>query len=121
MQKRLSVIHLILMQAVVVIYSISTVMAKLAAKEELLSLKGILFYAGYIGCLGLYAIFWQQIIKRTDLSIAYANRCMNILWSSLWAILLFRETLSVGNIVGILLVLIGTFLVNSVEKKEEEV
>lgn len=120
MQKKLSMIHLIAMQIVVIIYSVSTVMAKLAAKEKLISPKGILFYAGYIGCLGLYAIFWQQIIKKVDLSIAYANRCMNLLWSSVWAIILFKEKLSVSNICGLILVLVGTFLVNSVEPERSE-
>lgn len=112
MKKRLSVIHLLAMQSVVVVYSVSTVMAKLAAKEELMSARGALFYLLYIGCLGVYALLWQQIIKRVDLSIAYANRCMNLLWSSLWALVLFGEKLSIANICGIILVLMGTFLVN---------
>lgn len=120
MQKKLSIFHLIAMQLVVIIYSVSTVMAKLAAKEELISFRGIMFYALYIGCLGIYAIFWQQLIKRVELSIAYANRCMNLLWSSLWAIFLFHEKLSITNTCGLLLVLIGTFFVNSVEKDSVE-
>ncbi len=120
MQKKLSIMHLIAMQIVVIIYSASTVMAKLAAREKLISPKGILFYACYIGGLGLYAIFWQQIIKKVDLSIAYANRCMNLVWSSVWAIILFHEKLSIPNICGLVLVLVGTFFVNSVEKEKED-
>jgi len=46
----------------------------------------------------LYAIFWQQIIKRVDLSVAYANRSIAILWSMIWAALIFGEHISVQNI-----------------------
>ena len=37
---------------------------------------------------------------------------MVIVWSMLWAALIFKEQLTVSNIAGILLVVVGTFIVN---------
>lgn len=103
---------LILLQLAVMIYTLSGVAAKFAAGYEFLSLGFVLCYATEICILGGYAILWQQIIKRVDLSVAYANRSIAILWSMLWAALIFRERISVQNIVGVLLVLAGTMVVN---------
>ena len=63
--------------------------------------------------LGFYAIAWQQIIKRCDLSVAYANRSMAILWSLVWTVIFFHESLTVKNIIGVLIVFAGTMIVNS--------
>lgn len=103
---------LILLQLVVMIYTISGVAAKFAAGYKFLSLGFILCYGIEICILGVYAVLWQQIIKRVDLSVAYANRSIAILWSMLWAALIFQESISVQNIVGVLLVLAGTMVVN---------
>lgn len=103
---------LILLQLVVMIYTMSGVAAKFAAGYEFLSPGFILCYGVEICILGVYAVLWQQIIKRVDLSVAYANRSIAILWSMLWAALIFQESISVQNIVGVLLVLAGTMVVN---------
>jgi drug/metabolite transporter (DMT)-like permease len=105
-------ILLILLQLVIMIYTLSGVAAKFAAGYEVLSMGFILCYGVEICILGLYAIFWQQIIKRVDLSVAYANRSIAILWSMIWATLIFGEHISVQNIIGVLLVIAGTMIVN---------
>ena len=105
-------ILLILLQLVIMIDTLSGVAAKFAAGYEFLSMGFILCYGVEICVLGLYAIFWQQIIKRVDLSVAYANRSIAILWSMIWATLIFGEHISVQNIIGVLLVIAGTMIVN---------
>ena len=102
-----------LLQFAVIIYTLSSVAAKYAAGYETLSWQFIFFYGLQIGILGIYAILWQQIIKRVELSIAYANRSMAILWSLIWAVLLFQEEITLRNVIGIVIVLLGTMLVNS--------
>lgn len=104
--------NIIVLQAVVIVYTLSSVVAKYASREEMFSLPFFLFYGVEIAILGVYAILWQQMIKRFDLSVAYANRAMAILWSALWAVLLFHETLGVKQVIGILLVVAGTIFVN---------
>ena len=114
--------NILVLQAVVVIYTLSSVVAKFATGKELFSFSFFLFYGLEIGILGVYAILWQQMIKRFDLSVAYANRAMALLWSALWAVLLFQEDLGPKQIAGIALVILGTVIVNtdSPAKKEEK-
>lgn len=111
---------IMILQLIVAIYTMSGVAAKFASKNDFLSFKFILFYAVEIFILGVYAILWQQIIKKFDLSIAYANRSIALLWSMIWAVLFFNETVSIKNIVGVLIVIMGTIIVNSDEKKEKD-
>ena len=58
-------------------------------------------------------LFRSQIIKKFDLSIAYANRAIALLWSMVWAAVFFHEGITVQNIIGVLIVLAGTIIVNS--------
>ena len=83
--------NIIILQVIILIYTLSTVTAKFASNEEFLSLKFILFYGLEIFILGIYAILWQQIIKKFEISVAYANRAMSLLWSIVWAIVFFGE------------------------------
>ena len=66
-----------------------------------------------------YAICWQKIIKKFDLNIGYANRSVYLLWSQVWAVSIFGEQLSVRNVIGVMIVLLGVIVVSlSAEKKE---
>lgn len=107
--------NIIILQVIILIYTLSTVTAKFASNEEFLSLKFILFYVLEIFILGVYAILWQQIIKKFEISVAYANRAMSLLWSIVWAIVFFGEQITLKNVIGVIIVIIGTIIVNSDE------
>jgi len=119
MNQKISLKNILVLQAVIIVYTLSSVVAKLATGEEVFSFAFFLFYGLEIVILGIYAILWQQMIKRFDLSVAYANRAMAILWSAVWAVVLFRETLGVKQLIGIAFVVLGTVIVNSDQKKED--
>lgn len=110
--KKITVKDIICLQAIVIIYTLNGILAKLSTGSEVLSIKFILFYGAEIGVLGVYAILWQQIIKKFELSVAYANRAMAIMWSAIWAAVFFGEVVSIKQAFGILLVLAGTIVVN---------
>jgi len=112
--------NIILLQAVILIYTLSSVVAKLAAGKELFSVPFFLFYGLEIAILGIYAILWQQMIKRFPLSVAYANRAVALLWSAIWAVCFFHEELGIKQILGIALVVGGTVLVNMDAGNERE-
>lgn len=59
----------------------------------------------------IYAFMWQKIIKMLDLNVAYANRTAYLIWSQIWAVTIFDESLTVNNIVGILVVIFGIMVV----------
>ena len=115
-EKKVKIKQLIILQAIIMIYTLSSVVAKFASGEEFLTFKFIVFYGLEILILGIYAILWQQIIKKFDLSIAYANKAMSLLWSLLWAILFFKESITVKNVIGVVIVIICTIIVNSDDK-----
>ena len=105
----------LMLQAVFAVYSISSVVAKFASANEMMSFKFILFYGLDVLILGIYALLWQQVIKRFELSVAYANKAITLLWALIWGILIFREQISIGKVLGILLVMAGIFILNSGE------
>jgi len=115
--KTLLALHLVLM-----IYSLSSVCSKLAAKTEFLSFKFCFFYASIIALLGLYAVAWQQIIKRLALTTAFANKAVTIVWGIIWGMLFFHETISIRKVIGAIIVIIGVVLyaiADGEEKKED--
>ncbi|MCI8597308.1 MAG: transporter [Lachnospiraceae bacterium] len=111
--KKISLKIILALQLVVMIYTLSSVAAKMASAQEVFSIPFLLFYGVEILLLGIYAIAWQQIIKRCDLSVAYANRSIAILWSLIWTVIFFHEALTVKNVIGVLIVFAGTMIVNS--------
>ncbi len=110
---------ILVLQFAVMIYSINTVVAKFVSEEEFLSFRFLVLYFLEFCVLGVYAIFWQQLIKRFELSIAYANKAMTLLWSLLWSVVIFHESVTVAKVIGVVLVIIGTIVINGGEEGKE--
>ncbi|RKM57841.1 transporter [Butyrivibrio sp. CB08] len=102
----------LLLQLSVLVYSLSTVAANMASKQAFLSWGYILFFGLEFVILAVYAILWQQIIKKFQLSIAYANKSMTLLWSMLWNFLIFSQGITPGKVAGVLLVMAGVIVMN---------
>lgn len=115
-RKKIQWKQIVMLQFAVMIYTLSGVAAKYAALYDALSRPFLFCYGMEILILGVYAIIWQQLIKKIDLSIAYANRSMAILWSMVWAVIFFREAITIQNIIGAMIVLAGTMIINSDDK-----
>ena len=111
-KRKITFSAILLIQAAVIVYTGSGICSKMTANYPAMSGKWIFWILLEVICLGIYAIFWQQIIKRYDLSIAYANRAFAIFWSMLWAFLIFRERVTLKNILGVVVIFAGIMLVN---------
>ena len=98
-------LHLLLM-----LYSCSGILSKLAAGAPMFSKEFILCYAGIICLLGIYAIFWQQIIKRLPLTLAFANKAITVVWGLVWGTVFFGEGVTPLKVIGALVVLLGVVL-----------
>ena len=108
---------IMILQLIIMIYTFSSICAKLASGQE--TVFRLLFFTGLeFLCLAVYAILWQQAIKKFDLSVAYANRAMVLLWSMIWAVLVFHDTITLKNILGVALVIAGTFVINTEKNRE---
>lgn len=112
MKKSLNLRNILLLQGAVILYTCTDIAAKLASGYPFLSSGFVLCYGAEIFILGIYAVLWQQIIKTVDISVAYSNRAAAILWSTLWAAVIFREHISVQNVVGIVIIFAGIWMVN---------
>ncbi|MDY4836433.1 MAG: EamA family transporter [Lachnospiraceae bacterium] len=91
-------------------FSLGGIFSKLASKQPFLSLKFILCYGALLFIMFVYAIGWQQVIKRLPLTMAYANRAITIVWGIIWGLLFFNEKLNVGKIIGAVIVIAGVLL-----------
>lgn len=117
MKSKITIKDIIWLQFAVMIYTFSGVTAKVASDKELLWF--IVLYGVEIAILGVYAILWQQIIKKFDLSIAYANKAIGIVWSMIWAVVFFHNEITWKNICGVILVVVGTIILNTDMAKED--
>ena len=117
MQNKIKAI--LFLQGAVFIYSLTTVISKLVSNYSILSKEFILLYLLDFAVLGVYAIIWQQLLKRFELSIAYTNKAMMLLWSLLWSTILFKEDVTWWKILGVIMVIAGTIVLNQPQKDEE--
>ena len=105
----------LILHLAVMFFSFTGVFSKLASvRFNEHGLMDLMLYV-YLFCMFLvcfvYALAWQKIIKRFDLNVAYANKNVYLIWSQVWAVLLFHETISLQNMIGILLVFVGVLVV----------
>ncbi|MDR0221829.1 MAG: transporter [Lachnospiraceae bacterium] len=124
-KRKISLRNVLLLQIVFVFFSMATVCAKLASSgldsPAAVFTPGFLLPAGaLLSVLGVYAIIWQQIIKHFELSVVYANRATVLLWTLLWGVAFFDETITPAKVVGIIVVYVGVNIMNSEEVKEIE-
>ena len=101
---------LLTLHALLAVYSACGICSKMAAGEAFLSWRFCLFYGLEILLLGVYAVGWQQVIKRMPLSSAYANRAITVVWGIFWGYVVFGEAVSVGKLVGAALIICGVVL-----------
>ncbi len=115
---------LILLNVLFLIYSFVSVCQKSAANE--LNNSGLgsptlyLWLAGALFLLVVYALIWQQILKRVPLSVAYSNKVITMLWLLLWTYLFFGVVPKWNNYVGIALAVAGVILVVWKGKGDED-
>lgn len=92
------------------LYSGVSIGTKLASQQEFLSWAYLLAFIGAVGVIAVYAILWQQIIRRIELSTAYMFKGTTIIFTMLFAHWLFGEQITWNNIVGAIIIIIGIVL-----------
>ena len=108
--KKQNVITIVILHVMFFLYSISGILTKLAASESFFSIRFCLYYCGIIFIFGLYAIGWQQVIKRIPLTTAFSNKAVTVIWGIIWGYAFFGEAVSFGKILGAGLVMAGIVL-----------
>ena len=108
-------LHLLLL-----FYSLSSVLSKMAAGLPFLSLKWCLCYGGMIAILGIYAVGWQQILKRLPLTVAFANKAVTLVWTMVFGALLFQEHIKITQLIGCALAVAGVLLFVQADKESAQ-
>ena len=103
----------------ILLFSFTGVFSKAASVQfNRHGLSGMLLYVFvflmFLNCM-VYALAWQKVIKRFDLNVAYANKTVYLIWSQIWAVVIFHENLSLQNIIGLLVVFVGVMVVQRYE------
>lgn len=109
----------LVLNLILIFYSFGGVCSKTAAGKGFLSFEFCLFYGLLIVILGVYAVLWQQVIKKIPLNIAYANKAITLIWGMVWGAVIFKEHISLSNIIGAVVVLAGVMLMVTGDKKNE--
>ncbi|MCL1789749.1 MAG: EamA family transporter [Peptococcaceae bacterium] len=100
----------IFLHGLFLLYSFAGVFFKQASGTT--TLPGFVAYAGTaFVLLFLYAILWQQALKRIPLSAAFANKGVVVLWGMFWGYLIFREQISLPMLMGAAFICVGIVLV----------
>lgn len=108
--KKASPIIWVILHIMLAVMSLGSVCSKTASGEKFLSFRWCLFYGLLLFILGVYAIVWQQIIKRLPLTVAYANRAVSVIWGCIFGVIFFEEKITIGKIIGGLIVIAGVIL-----------
>ncbi len=109
-KNKFSVGAFIVLQVALFFVSFGAVCSKMAGRQEFLSVPFFAFYGALIIILFIYAILWQQVLKRISLVIAYACKGISIIYGIIWGIIFFKEEITWNMIAGAVLVLIGVYI-----------
>ena len=93
------------------IYAISFVFSKLASKQEFWTYRFIFYYIVVLAILLIYAMLWQQILKKLPITTAFANKGIVAVWGMIFGKTFFNEKISINMIIGSTIIFIGIYLV----------
>lgn len=92
------------------LYACVGICTKMAALQQPGSWPYLLWFGGAVAIIGAYAILWQQVLRRIELSTAYMFKGTTLIFTMLIAALLFGETITIPNILGSLIIITGITL-----------
>lgn len=119
MKAKKKYLYLVILHVGFVMFSLIAVCAKTAALKEFMSPGFFLFYGLVILGLFIYALVWQQMLKRLPLVTAYANKAVTVVWGIIWGYLFFDEGVTANMIIGAVIVIVGVLIVVKADATKE--
>ena len=92
------------------VYACTSLFTKMASGQAFLSWPYLLWMAGAVAVLGLYAILWQQILKKMPVSDAYMFKGTALIFVLILSALFFGEAITLTNVIGAALIIGGIAL-----------
>ena len=102
--------HIIALVGINMLYACVGICTKMAALQDAFSWPYLLWFVGAVAIIALYAVLWQQILRRIELSTAYMFKGTTLIFTMLIAALLFGEAITVPNIIGSVIIITGITL-----------
>lgn len=88
--------------------SLTSPCLKIGSKNYETFSPGYFFWFGLaVVILGIYAVCWQLILERIPLTTAYLRRGFSYILLFIWSTLIFHETISFKQIIGIAVISLG--------------
>lgn len=129
--------YFIYLHIILALFSVSAILSKMAAGEkapkldlsggvsgffnmDTSSFKWMMYYAGILFIMFVYAIAWQQIIKRMPIVTAYANKAVLVIWGIIWGLVFFGEKITAPKIIGAVIIIAGVWLVVTGDEYRDE-
>ena len=102
-----------------ILYSFIGVMGKMSSMRgfgiEFLILVGLqLFF------LAIYALMWQQILKKFSLVTAMACKGVVVILNLAWAVIIVNENISLSNLVGSTIIVLGIIIISTEEGRDDQ-
>ena len=95
------------------VYSFVGVFSKTVALQEYFSLRFFIYIGIVIFILFIYALLWQQVLKQFSLIKAYSSKGIVVMWNMLWAVIFFGESITINNVIGGTIIIVGIAVVSS--------
>ena len=110
---------LLLLHIGLLIYSAGFIASKYCSMQSFLSFGYFLFFGLQLLTLVIYAIIWQMVLKDMPLSVAYANKGITIVWGMLISYFIFREQITVTNMIGAFIIIAGIAIIEIGGRRDE--
>ncbi|MBP5153788.1 MAG: EamA family transporter [Lachnospiraceae bacterium] len=98
------------LHAIFLFYALGTVLTKYSGNFELWSWQFVLLYAVKILILAAYAFLWREALKRFELTSAYIQKTVTVIWSLLAGVILFEEVITWQKLAGSVIIIGGLYL-----------
>ena len=109
-RERVSFKVIISLLLVNLLFSTVSIAMKYTSGQELLSTKYFIGLGVVIFMLGTYAVVWQQILKRVNITLAYIFKGTGVIYVLLYSVFLFGESITIWNILGTAIIVTGIVL-----------
>ena len=86
------------------LYACVGICTKMTSMQPTGSWLYLLWFGGAVAIIGIYALLWQQVLRRIELSTAYMFKGTTLIFTMLIAALLFGEVITIPNIIGSLII-----------------
>jgi drug/metabolite transporter (DMT)-like permease len=109
---------ILLLHIVLLGYSLGGIFSKMAAKESFLSKPFIAYYGMVLFILFLYAVLWQQILKKLPLVVAYVNKAVTVVWGLVWGYVFFQENITIRKVIASMIIIVGIICITTEQEDE---